>query len=63
MPGQLWEPSSSATWQASFSFELVTAGGTHAFRAQDRASFFLWIDTLQQLQAPRRAPSLVSAKV
>jgi len=32
----------------SFGFELVTAAATHAFRAPDRASYFLWVDTLQQ---------------
>ena len=45
---------------SEFGFNLVTTSGTHWFRADDKASFFLWIDTLQHKLPP--PPSfLVSA--
>ena len=62
---QLRTPAADA---ASFGFELVTATGgasgntklaTHAFRAPDRASFFLWVQpTLARILALPLFPAL-----
>ena len=45
---------------SEFGFNLVTTSGTHRFRADDKAAFFLWIDTLQH-KLPPPPSSLVSA--
>lgn len=45
-----------------FGFNLVTASETHRFRADDKATFFLWIDTLQHT-LPQLRSSLVPATI